>query len=156
MAMLACCASTSVRAQSVFKHYKGVNDLPYVSNPYGIEMQQVHEYEYTYYVTGGSEIDLPLPFENYTSERNKKNEPKGYIRWYDYNTDMANPRLSVYDNTNLEEVNDENGNARGLFSWKKKTKDEPDGPSRNTVGVKYTAPTDADDATGKVKMWHAM
>lgn len=145
MAMLACCVSTSVRAQSsVFAHYKGVNNLDYING-----MQQVHEYEYTYYVTGGSEIDLPLPFENYTNENKKDDEPKGYIRWYDYNTDMANPRLSVYDNTNLEEVNDENGNARGLFSWKKKTKDEPDGPSRNTVGVKYTAPTDADDATWK-------
>ncbi len=149
MAMLACCASTSVRAQSVFKHYKGVNDLPYVSNPYGKEMQQVHEYEYTYYVTGGSEIDLPLPFENYTTESDKKNEPKGYIRWYDYNTDMANPRLSVYNNTNLDEVNDENGNARGLFAWKNKTNSEPYGPSRNRVGVKYTAPTDANDATWK-------
>ena len=150
MAMLACCVSTSVRAQSsVFKHYKGVNDLPYVSNPYGIEMQQVHEYEYTYYVTGGSEIDLPLPFENYTSESDKDNEPKGYIRWYDYNTDMANPRLSVYNNTNLDEVNDENGNARGLFAWKNKTNSEPYGPSRNRVGVKYTAPTDANDATWK-------
>ena len=149
MAMLACCVSTSVRAQSVFKHYKGVNDLPYVSNPYGKEMQQVHEYEYTYYVTGGSEIDLPLPFENYTTESDKKNEPKGYIRWYDYNTDMANPRLSVYNNTNLDEVNDENGNARGLFAWKNKTNSEPYGPSRNRVGVKYTAPTDANDATWK-------
>ena len=150
MAMLACCVSTSVRAQSsLFKHYKGVNDLPYVSNPYGIEMQQVHEYEYTYYVTGGSEIDLPLPFENYTTESDKKNEPKGYIRWYDYNTDMANPRLSVYNNTNLDEVNDENGNARGLFAWKNKTNSEPYGPSRNRVGVKYTAPTDANDATWK-------
>lgn len=144
MAMLACCVSTSISAQSVFAHYKGVNNLDYING-----MQQVHEYEYTYYVTGGSEIDLPLPFENYTNENKKDDEPKGYIRWYDYNTDMANPRLSVYDNTNLEEVNDENGNARGLFSWKKKTKDEPDGPSRNTVGVKYTAPTDADDATWK-------
>ena len=145
MAVLACCVSTSVRAQSsVFAHYKGVNNLDYING-----MQQVHEYEYTYYVTGGSEIDLPLPFENYTNENKKDDEPKGYIRWYDYNTDMANPRLSVYDNTNLEEVNDENGNARGLFSWKKKTKDEPDGPSRNTVGVKYTAPTDANDATWK-------
>lgn len=145
MAVLACCVSTSVSAQSsVFAHYKGVNNLDYING-----MQQVHEYEYTYYVTGGSEIDLPLPFENYTNENKKDDEPKGYIRWYDYNTDMANPRLSVYDNTNLEEVNDENGNARGLFSWKKKTKDEPDGPSRNTVGVKYTAPTDANDATWK-------
>lgn len=144
MAMLACCVSTSVRAQSVFAHYKGVNNLDYING-----MQQVHEYEYTYYVTGGSEIDLPLPFENYTTESNKDNEPKGYIRWYDYNTDMANPRLSKYNNTNLEEVNDENGNARGLFAWKNKTNEEPYGPSRNRVGVKYTAPTDADDATWK-------
>lgn len=149
IAVLACCVSTSVRAQSVFAHYKGVNNMPYIRNPYGIEMQQVHEYEYTYYVTGGSEIDLPLPFENYTTESNKDNEPKGYIRWYDYKTDMANPRLSKYNNTNLNEVNDENGNARGLFAWKNKTNDEPYGPSHNRVGVKYTAPTDADDATWK-------
>ena len=149
MAMLACCVSTSVSAQSVFAHYKGVNDMPYISNPYGIEMQQVHEYEYTYYVTGGSEIDLPLPFQNYTIEKDKDNEPNGYIRWYDYKNDMAHPRLSEYSGTNLEEVNDNNGNARGLFSWKNKTNSEPSGPSRNTVGVKYTAPTDADDATWK-------
>lgn len=145
IAVLACCVSTSVRAQSsVFAHYKGVNNMDYING-----MQQVHEYEYTYYVTGGSEIDLPLPFENYTTESDKDNEPKGYIRWYDYNTDMANPRLSVYNKTNLEKVNDENGNARGLFAWKNKTNDEPYGPSRNRVGVKYTAPTDAYDATWK-------
>lgn len=150
MAVLACCVSTSVRAQSsVFAHYKGVNGLPYIRNPYGIEMQQVHEYEYTYYVTGGSEIDLPLPFQNYTIEKDKDNEPNGYIRWYNYKNDMAHPRLSVYSGTNMEEVNDINGNARGLFSWKNKTNKEPSGPSRNTVGVKYTAPTDADDATWK-------
>lgn len=149
IAVLACCVSTSVSAQSVFAHYKGVNDMPYIRNPYGIEMQQVHEYEYTYYVTGGREIDLPLPFENYTQETNTDIEPKGYIRWYDYNTDMANPRLSVYNTTNLKEVNDNNDKARGLFAWKNKTNSEPSGPSRNRVGVKYTAPTDADDATWK-------
>ena len=150
IAVLACCVSTSVSAQkSVFAHYKGVNDMPYIRNPYGIEMQQVHEYEYTYYVTGGSEIDLPLPFENYTKEKDTDIEPKGYIRWYDYNTDMANPRLSVYNTTNLKEVNDNNDKARGLFAWKNKTNSEPFGPSRNRVGVKYKAPTDADDATWK-------
>ena len=149
IAVLACCVSTSVSAQSVFAHYKGVNDMPYIRNPYGIEMQQVHEYEYTYYVTGGREIDLPLPFENYTKEQNTDSEPKGYIRWYDYNTDMANPRLSVYNTTNLKEVNDNNDKARGLFAWKNKTNSEPFGPSRNKVGVKYKAPTDADDATWK-------
>ena len=150
IAVLACGVSTSVSAQkSVFAHYKGVNDMPYIRNPYGIEMQQVHEYEYTYYVTGGSEIDLPLPFENYTKEQDTGIEPKGYIRWYDYNTDMANPRLSVYNTTNLKEVNDNNDKARGLFAWKNKTNSEPFGPSRNKVGVKYKAPTDADDATWK-------
>ena len=150
IAVLACCVSTSVSAQkSVFAHYKGVNNLPYIRNPYGIEMQQVHEYEYTYYVTGGREIDLPLPFENYTQEKDTDIEPKGYIRWYDYNTDMANPRLSVYNTTNLKEVNDNNDKARGLFAWKNKTNSEPFGPNRNRVGVKYTAPTDADDATWK-------
>ena len=150
IAVLACCVSTSVSAQkSVFAHYKGVNDMPYIRNPYGIEMQQVHEYEYTYYVTGGREIDLPLPFENYTKEQNTDIEPKGYIRWYDYNTDMANPRLSVYNTTNLKEVNDNNDKARGLFAWKNKTNSVPFGPSRNKVGVKYKAPTDADDATWK-------
>ena len=150
IAVLACCVSTSVSAQkSVFAHYKGVNDMPYIRNPYGIEMQQVHEYEYTYYVTGGSEIDLPLPFENYTKEQDTGIEPKGYIRWYDYNTDMANPRLSVYNTTNLKEVNDNNDKARGLFAWKNKTNSEPFGPSRNRVGVKYKAPTNADDATWK-------
>ena len=149
IAVLACCVSTSVSAQSVFAHYKGVNDMPYIRNPYGIEMQQVHEYEYTYYVTGGREIDLPLPFENYTKEKNTDIEPKGYIRWYDYNTDMANPRLSVYNTTNLKEVNDNNDKARGLFAWKNKTNSVPFGPSRNKVGVKYKAPTDADDATWK-------
>ena len=150
IAVLACCVSTSVSAQSsVFAHYKGVNNLPYIRNPYGIEMQQVHEYEYTYYVTGGREIDLPLPFEKYTKEQNTDSEPKGYIRWYDYNTDMANPRLSVYNTTNLKEVNDNNDKARGLFAWKNKTNSEPFGPIRNKVGVKYKAPTDADDATWK-------
>lgn len=144
MAMLACCVSTSVSAQSVFAHYKGVNNLDYING-----MQQVHEYEYTYYVTGGSEIDLPLPFENYTTENDKTDEPKGYIRWYDYNTDKAHNRLSVYSGTNLKAVNDINGIGRGLFAWKNNTNSDPSGPSHNTVGVKYTAPNDADDTTWK-------
>lgn len=145
MAMLACCVSTSVSAQSsVFAHYKGVNNLDYING-----MQQVHEFEYTYYVTGGSEIDLPLPFENYTTENDKTDEPKGYIRWYDYNTDKAHNRLSVYSGTNLKAVNDINGIGRGLFAWKNNTNSDPSGPSHNTVGVKYTAPNDADDTTWK-------
>ena len=47
--VLACCAATTVRAQSVFKHWEGVTGRPLLANPYGQMMQQVHEYEYTYY-----------------------------------------------------------------------------------------------------------
>ena len=103
MAVLACCVSTSVSAQSVFAHYKGVNNMPYISNPYGIEMQQVHEYEYTYYVlpyvTSGQKIDLLLPFQGYNSTDNTTllhDEPKGYIRWYDYKTDMKSNSLVIW------------------------------------------------------------
>lgn len=150
MAMLACCVSTSVRAQSVFAHYKGVNGMPYISNPYGIEMQQVHEYEYTYYVTKGMTIELPLPFEGYNGSANRKDEPKGYIRWYDYNTDMSAANLSAYGTSSLlTPVVDAEGNNRGLFSWKTSTTNEPNGPNHTTIGVKYTAPAEADELTWK-------
>lgn len=150
MAMLACCVSTSVRAQSVFAHYKGVNNMPYISNPYGIEMQQVHEYEYTYYVTSGMTIELPLPFEGYNGSADRKDEPKGYIRWYDYNTDMSAANLSAYGTSSLlTSVVDAEGNNRGLFSWKTSTTNEPKGPNHTTIGVNYTAPAEADELTWK-------
>ena len=149
---LACLiANISLYAQtqtSVFAHYNGVNGLAYING-----MQQVHEYEYTYYVTEGEKIELPLPFESYSSEGRKHDEPKGYIRWYDYKTDMKATNLSIYKSTDssvktkslLKTVCDADGKDRGLFSWKDKTNDEPDGPNRYTIGVNYTAPAEADN-----------
>ena len=158
MAMLACCVSTSVRAQSVFAHYKGVNDMPYIRNPYGIEMQQVHEYEYTYYVlpyvTSGQKIDLLLPFQGYNSTDNTTllhDEPKGYIRWYDYKTDMQSnslERWSPYQGF-LQDVKDKDGKSRGYFGWKNKTNSENPGPTKKSHGVQYVPPADAADATWK-------
>lgn len=159
MAVLACCVSTSVRAQSsVFAHYKGVNNLPYIRNPYGIEMQQVHEYEYTYYVlpyvTSGQKIDLLLPFQGYNSTDNTTllhDEPKGYIRWYDYKTDMQSnslERWSPYQGF-LQDVKDKYGKSRGYFGWKNKTNSENPGPTKKSHGVQYVPPADAADATWK-------
>ena len=151
MAMLACCVSTSVRAQSVFAHYKGVNDMPYIRNPYGIEMQQVHEYEYTYYVTAGKKVDLLLPFQGYDSTDNTTllhDEPKGYIRWYDYKTDMQSnslERWSPYQGF-LQEVKDKDGKSRGYFGWKNKTNSENPGPTKKSHGVQYVVPADAADS----------
>lgn len=148
MAMLACCVSTSVRAQSVFAHYNGVNGLPYIRNPYGIEMQQVHEYEYTYYVTAGKKVDLLLPFadyENYYSTRN--DEPKGYIRWYDYKTDMKSNSLVIWSPAGyLKDVKDKYGNSRGFIAWKNNPNSDINGPNIRMQGVQYAPPAAAASA----------
>lgn len=151
MAVLACCVSTSVRAQSVFAHYKGVNDMPYIRNPYGIEMQQVHEYEYTYYVEAGKRIDLLLPFAGYNSSSTTTwlhDEPKGYIRWYDYKTDMMSNRLVRWSPSYgfLQDVKDKDGKSRGYFGWKNNTNSENAGPTKATHGVQYKVPAAAASA----------
>ena len=77
--VLVCCATTTIHAQSVFKHWEGVTGRPLING-----MQQVHEYEYTYYVEPGKAVDLLLPFAGYTTDSRsikRLDEPKGYIRW---------------------------------------------------------------------------
>ena len=157
MAMLACCVSTSVRAQSVFEHYKGVNGLPYIRNPYGIEMQQVHEYEYTYYVNyekAGQFVELLLPFAGYNSldySTKLLDEPKGYIRWYDYKTDMMSNSLAKWSPSHgfLQDVKDKDGKSRGYFGWKNNPNSENAGPTKVTHGVIYYVPEAAASADWK-------
>ena len=158
MAMLACCVSTSVRAQSsVFEHYKGVNDMPYIRNPYGIEMQQVHEYEYTYYVNyekAGQFVELLLPFAGYNSldySTKLLDEPKGYIRWYDYKTDMMSNSLAKWSPSHgfLQDVKDKDGKSRGYFGWKNNPNSENAGPTKVTHGVIYYVPAAAASADWK-------
>lgn len=148
MAMLACCVSTSVRAQSVFEHYKGVNGMPYIKNPYGIEMQQVHEYEYTYYVEAGKRIDLLLPFANYGNYYSSSDdEPKGYIRWYDYKTDMKSNSLVIWSPAGyLKDVKDKDGNSRGFIAWKITPNSDINGPNIRMQGVQYAPPAAAADS----------
>ena len=149
MAMLACCVSTSVRAQSVFAHYKGVNNMPYISNPYGIEMQQVHEYEYTYYVEAGKRIDLSLPFHGYDDiSSTRLDEPKGYIRWYDYKTDLKSSSLVKWSPAwgLLQEVYDADGKNRGFFAWKNNKNSDVAGPNKKMQGVQYVPPAAAASA----------
>ena len=155
MAVLACCVSTSVSAQSsVFEHYKGVNNLPYISNPYGKEMQQVHEYEYTYYVNyekAGQYVELLLPFAGYNSSNYTTillDEPKGYIRWYDYKTDMMSNSLAKWSPGHgcLQDVKDKDGKSRGYFGWKNNPNSENAGPTIATHGVIYYVPAAAASA----------
>lgn len=147
MAVLACCVSTSVSAQSVFAHYKGVNNLDYING-----MQQVHEYEYTYYVEAGKRIDLTLPFQGYDNINSTRlDEPKGYIRWYDYKTDLKSNSLVKWSPAwgLLQEVYDADGNNRGFFAWKNSTTSDVAGPNKKMQGVQYVPPTDAASAEWK-------
>lgn len=134
--------SATTSAQSIFAHYKGIAGREYIKG-----MQQVHEFEYTYYVTPSSPRELVLPFEGFSDDKTRSDEPKGYIRWYDYNTDHASDRLSVYDTAKslLKSVSDSEGNSRGLFAWKDNISSEPAGPNHYTVGVTYKAPAEAND-----------
>ena len=147
IAVLVCCVSTSVRAQSVFAHYKGVNNLDYING-----MQQVHEYEYTYYVEAGKRIDLSLPFQGYDDINSTRlDEPKGYIRWYDYKTDLKSNSLVKWSPAwgLLQEVYDADGKNRGFFAWKNNKNSDVAGPNKKMQGVQYVPPVDAASADWK-------
>ena len=77
-----------------FKHYEGIankkGDWDIVN---GHTYQKTHEWEYYYYVDGtedNKQIFLSLPFE-YGNDL----EPRGYFRWYDYNTDQESEHLKA-------------------------------------------------------------
>ena len=81
-----------------FKHYEGIankkGDWDMVN---GQTYQKTHEWEYYYYVDGTEDkqqILLSLPFQWYEASGNNL-EPRGYFRWYDYNTDQESDHLIV-------------------------------------------------------------
>lgn len=81
-----------------FKHYEGIankkGDWDMVN---GHTYQKTHEWEYYYYVDGTEDkqqILLSLPFQWYEASGNNL-EPRGYFRWYDYNTDQESDHLIV-------------------------------------------------------------
>lgn len=86
-----------------FKHYEGIankkGDWDMVN---GQAYQKTHEWEYYYYVDGkedNQQILLSLPFQRYEGEQGNDLEPRGYFRWYDYNTDQESEHLKVVDET---------------------------------------------------------
>lgn len=127
----------SIMAQNVFKHWEGYHGQPLVNG-----MQQVHEHVYYYYVNSGSSVTLKLPFSGYdgTSQSARTDEPAGYIRWYDYNTDKASSYLSkLYSNSYMTSISDASGNNRGLFF--KNSAGGTTNPNLYTTGVSFKAPS---------------
>ena len=135
-----------------FAHYAGASGKPLASNG----MQQVAEYEYYVYINGESSdytdkttgikyVYLKLPMQYYTDTKTFGNEtePKGYFRWYDYNTDKGTSKLGKYQSAYnvLTSISDAEGNARGLFAYnlnKTAFKARPfAGPHMSWVGAWY-------------------
>lgn len=138
LAMMALTAApSSVYAQSLGFHKEGKSGLPLDSRG----MQQTAEWHYYYYLpTNSNTMELELPFDGWLKSSTNDLEPYGWIRWYDYTTDLMSDRLTVYSNyTSLKSLKDDTSKKDiGLIAGTLKNS------ARNYAGVKYNKPTGAD------------
>lgn len=116
-----------------FKHYEGIankkGDWDMVN---GHTYQKTHEWEYYYYVDGkeyDKQILLSLPFQRYEGDGNDL-EPRGYFRWYNYNTDEGSEHLKVIGDGTTKLFMKGN---RGLFAYNIGAH-----PTSNRIGVNYS------------------
>lgn len=139
LAMMALTAApSSVYAQNLGFHKNGQSRLPLDSRG----MQQTAEWHYYYYLpTGSSTMELELPFAGWGDSKTNDLEPYGWIRWYDYTTDLKSDKLTVYSRyyTSLNSLKDKTSKKDiGLIAGSLRNS------ARDYVGVKYKKPTGAD------------
>ena len=131
-------APSSVYAQSLGFHKKGQSGLPLDSRG----MQQTAEWHYYYYLpTNSNTMELELPFDGWLKSSTNDLEPYGWIRWYDYTTDLKSDRLTVYSRyyTSLKSLKDDTSKKDiGLIAGTLRNS------ARDYAGVKYNKPTGAD------------
>ena len=115
-----------------FKHYEGIaNKKEDWDRVNGHTYQKTHEWEYYYYVDGKEDkqqVMLDLPFQWYENSGNNL-EPRGYFRWYDYDTDAESSHLSVYNSTQTKLFKKDNW---GLFA-----NNIGENPTSARIGVYY-------------------
>ena len=116
-----------------FKHYEGIankkGDWDMVN---GHTYQKTHEWEYYYYVDGTEipkQVMLELPIQGYTGNSDEL-EPRGYFRWYDYDTDAESAHLETCGDATQTKLY-KKGN-RGLFA-----NNIGANPTSNLIGVYY-------------------
>lgn len=139
LAMMALTAApSSVYAQNLGFHKKGQSGLPLDSRG----MQQTAEWHYYYYLpTNSNTMELELPFDGWLKSSTNDLEPYGWIRWYDYTTDLMSDRLTVYSRyyTSLKSLKDDTSKKNiGLIAGTLRNS------ARDYAGVKYNKPTGAD------------
>lgn len=126
-----------------FRHYEGIannpGDYEVIDASTDCLRQKTHVYDYYIAIPSGGSKELSLPFSGY-SGNGADLEPRGYFRWYNYDTDKASARLKKYSNSyssKLKSMTDSRGVDKGLIAYNLSS-----GPNRNLVGVVYTRPSD--------------
>lgn len=131
-------APNCVYAQGLGFHYKGHSGMPLDSRG----MQQTAEWHYYYYLpTNSNTMELELPFDGWGDNSTNDLEPYGWIRWYDYTTDLKSDRLTVYNSSSTSLYNSKDNTSKkdiGLIAGTLRNS------ARDYAGVKYNKPTGAD------------
>ena len=141
------CLMPRMAYSQTFKHYEGIanktGDYEVIDAAKECLRQKTHVYHYYIAIpSGGSKElskELSLPLAGYSGD-GADLEPRGYFRWYNYDTDKASDQLEKYSNfrSKLKSMKDSRGVDKGLIAYNLSSK-----PNRNLVGVKYTRPSDA-------------
>lgn len=124
-----------------FKHYQGfankTGDYEVIDAAYDCLRQKTHVVHYYIALPSGGSKELSLPFSGYSGNGTNL-EPRGYFRWYNYDTDKASAQLKAYStNGKLQRMKDAHGIDKGLIAYNLSPN-----PNRNLVGAVYTRPAD--------------
>ena len=125
-----------------FRHYEGIanktGDYEVIDSANGCLRQKTHVYHYYIALPNGGSKELSLPIASYAGN-GEPLEPRGYYRWYNYDTDQASAQLKAYStSTLLQRMKDAHGIDKGLIAFNLSVN-----PNRNLVGAVYTRPADA-------------
>lgn len=135
------CLMPGMAYSQTFKHYEGIankaGDYEVIDATTECLRQKTHVVHYYIALLSGRSKELSLPFSGY-SGNGADLEPRGYFRWYNYDTDKASAQLKAYSASGkLISMKDSRGVDKGLVAYNNLSS----GPNLNSVGVRYTRPS---------------
>ena len=140
------CLMPGMANSQTFKHFEGIankkGDYEVIDASTDCLRQKTHVVHYYIAIPRGGYKELSLPFSGYSGS-GADLEPRGYFRWYNYDTDKASDQLEKYYNyysyirNMLKSMKDSRGVDKGLVAYNLSS-----GPNCNLVGVVYTRPSD--------------
>lgn len=141
------CLMPGMAYSQTFKHFEGIankeGDYEVIDASTDCLRQKTHVYDYYIAIPSDGYKELSLPLSGY-SDKGADLEPRGYFRWYNYDTDKASAQLETYSSfysyfyrSELKSMKDSRGVDKGLVAYNLSSK-----PNRKLVGVIYTRPSD--------------